>query len=66
MKSGKRPQKGPLPHGYNPNLDVTDECDANDVSRFQQLIGRLKWAVELGRIDIQIEVVLLLQYQALT
>ena len=28
LKSGKRPHKGPLPHGYKLELDVTDECDA--------------------------------------
>ena len=64
LKSGKRPHKGPLPSGYKPELDVTDECDAEHVSRFQQLIGILRWAIELGRIDVQIEVALLSQYQA--
>ena len=64
FKSGKRPHKGPLPHGYKPELDVTDECDAEHVSWFHQLILVLLWAVYLGRIGIQIEVVLLSQYQA--
>ena len=60
----KRPHKGPLSHGYKPKLDVMDECDAKHVSRFQQLIGILRLAVDLGRVDIQIEVALLPQYQA--
>ena len=64
LKSGKRPHKGPLPHGYKAELDVTDECDADMTSRFQQLIGILRWAVELGRIDIQVEVAIMSQYQA--
>ena len=64
FNSGKRPHKGPLPHGYKPDLDVMDECDAKHVSRFQQLIGVLRWAVQLGSIDIQVEVPLLSQYQA--
>ena len=64
LKTGKRPHKGPLPSGYKPELDVTDECDAEYHSRFQQLIGILRWAVELGRIDIEIEVALMSQYQA--
>ena len=34
------------------------------MSRFQQLIGILRWAVELERIDVQIEVALMSQYQA--
>ena len=63
MKSGKRAHKGPLPHGYKPELDTTPELSAEYVSRFQQLIGILRWAVELGRIDIQIEVAIMSQYQ---
>ena len=42
-----------------------DECDAKKVSWFQKLIGLLLWSVELRRIDIQIEVAFLSQYQAL-
>ena len=64
LKSGKCPHKGPLPHGYKPELDVTDECDAQHVQRYQQLIGILRWAVELGRVDIQVEVAIMSQYQA--
>ena len=65
MNIGKRPHKGPLTHGYKPKMDVMNECVAKHAYRFQKLIGVLRWAVELGRIDIQIEVPLLLQYQAL-
>ena len=64
LKTGKRSHKGPLPPDYKPELDVTDECNGEHVSRYQQLIGILRWAVELGRIDIQIEVALMSQYQA--
>ena len=64
LKSGKRPHKGPLPPGYKPELDVTDECCAEHVSRYQQLIGILRWAVELGRVDIHVEVAIMSQYQA--
>ena len=63
-KTRKRPHKGPLPFGYKPELDMTDECDAEHHSRYQELIGILRWAVELGRIDIEIEVALMSQYQA--
>ena len=59
LKIGESPHKGPLPHGYNTKFDVTKECDAEHVSRFQQLIGILRWAVDLGIIDIQKEVLLL-------
>ena len=34
------------------------------ISRYLQLIGICRWAVELGRIDIFLEVSLLSQYQA--
>ena len=54
LKSGNFPHKGPLPHVYKPKSNVTDECDAKPVSWFQQLVGILRWAVELGSIDIQI------------
>lgn len=64
LKGGKRSHKGPLPPGYKPELDVTDECEPPMISRFQQLIGILRWAVELGRFDILTEVSMLSQYQA--
>ena len=28
-KTGNRPHKVPLPHGYKTELDTTDECDAD-------------------------------------
>jgi hypothetical protein len=56
--------KNPFPTGYKPEIDVTEELDSNLVSRYMQLIGILRWAVEIGRIDIYLEVSLLSQYQA--
>ena len=53
LKSGKQPHKGPLPHGYKPELDVTDECNPEHVYRFKKPIGTLRWAVELGKIDVK-------------
>ena len=41
MKTGKILHKGPLPQGYKPELDVMDKCDAEHMSRLQQLIGIL-------------------------
>ena len=63
FKTGKRPHKCPLPHIYKPELDTTDEFDVYHTSRYQQLIEILRWDVELGRIDIQLEVALMSQYQ---
>ena len=56
--------KNPFPTGYKPEVDITDELDAPLTSRFLQLIGILRWGVEIGRIDIYLEVSLLSQYQA--
>jgi hypothetical protein len=56
--------KNPFPTGYKPELDVTDELDGDLVSHFMQLIGILRWAIEIARIDIYLEVSLLSQYQA--
>ena len=68
LKGGKRKHKNVLPPGDKPELDVTDECGLELISRYQQLIGILCWAIdiELGRCDcdIQLKASLLLQYQA--
>ena len=43
---------------------MTEELDQPLALRYMQLIGILRWAVEIGRIDIFLEVSLLSQYQA--
>ena len=55
---GKRAER-PYPKSYKPELDTTPELRDDLFSRYQQLIGILRWAVELGRIDIALEVSLL-------
>jgi hypothetical protein len=47
---------------YRPELDTTEECNTSQLSFFQNLIGVLRWIVELGRIDINYEVSVLSQY----
>jgi hypothetical protein len=42
----------PLSSGYRPELDVSPLLKDNEANYYQQLIGVLRWAVELGRIDI--------------
>jgi hypothetical protein len=49
---------------YSPELDVTTELNEEDTTYFQELIGVLRWATEIGRVDILLEVSLLSQYQA--
>jgi hypothetical protein len=61
----KSTAKTPFPTTYRPELDTTDELDDNLSSRYSQLIGVLRWAVELGRIDIYYEVSVLSQHLAL-
>ena len=54
----------PMPQSYRAELDTTPECNAKETSVYQQLIGMLRWATELGRIDILYEVLILSQYNA--
>ena len=63
FKTEKRPHKVPLPHGYKPELDMNYECDADHTLKYQQFIGILRWYMELGCINIQLEVALISQYQ---
>jgi hypothetical protein len=49
---------------YSPEMDITKELNYDDLTYFQELIGVLRWAMEIGRVDILLEVSLLSQYQA--
>jgi len=42
----------PLPINHAPELDASPLCDDEDVSEHHSRIGVLRWAVELGRVDI--------------
>ena len=42
----------PYPAGYRAETDVTPELNDDLANRYQQLIGVLRWACELGWIDI--------------
>jgi hypothetical protein len=49
------PPKGyssPMADGDHPELDVTPECNQDEIRMYQSLIGALQWAVTLGRFDI--------------
>jgi len=56
--------KRPMKRDYRPELDVSPECDAEGTAEFQQLIGILRWATELGRIDYLYELSVLSAYLA--
>ena len=64
-KSLKIPNKvrTPMDGTFIPELDETPELDSTNVKFYQELIGILRWATELGRADILHEVSILSQYQ---
>ena len=67
-KSGtKLPNRcgAPLSSGYKPEIDATAELKADGVQYYQELIGVLRWAIELGRVDLLLEVSLMSAYSAM-
>jgi hypothetical protein len=64
MKFPARSQT-PMMSNYRPELDVSPELDAEDGNFYQSLIGVLRWAVEIGRIDITTEVSMLASQMAM-
>jgi hypothetical protein len=42
----------PILPGSHPELDVSKHLDADDTQLYQSYIGVLRWAVELGRVDL--------------
>ena len=54
----------PMVNGYHPELDDSPELEADDITRYQELIGIVRWATEIGRVDVVHEISILSQYQA--
>ena len=54
----------PMQDAYKPELDSSAELNEDDITWFQELIGILRWAIEIGRVDIHTEVAILSAYQA--
>jgi hypothetical protein len=54
----------PFASGYRPELDAMPELDEKLSSYYSSLMGVLRWCIELGRIDIVVEVNLLARFQA--
>ena len=46
----------PMTTSYRPELDVSPELRPSEAVYYQSLIGILRWIVELGRVDICLEV----------
>jgi hypothetical protein len=63
MLANKAP--GPFAGGYNHELDESPELDPTRANFYQSQIGILRWCVELGRIDIITEVLMLSTYLCL-
>jgi len=55
----------PFSSGYHPSEDTSAELDLQGVRYYQELIGVLRWAIELGRVDILLEISLLSSHLAL-
>ena len=51
--------------GYHPSDDITPELSQDGLRYYQELIGILRWAIEIGRLDILLEVSLLSSHLAL-
>jgi hypothetical protein len=67
-RSGRRlPGKciTPFSCNYAPWLETTAELKADGVQHYQELIGVLRWAVEIARVDILLETSLLSTYLAM-
>ena len=48
--------KTPLSSSYQPELDTSPELKEGGLQCYQELIGVLRWAVELGRVDILLNI----------
>ena len=55
----------PMRSTYRPKLDVSDELSPSDMSYYQSLIGILRWIVELGCVDVCLEVSMMSSHLAL-
>ena len=49
---------------FVPELDDSNELEKDDITLYQEITGMLRWATELGRVDILHELSILSQYQA--
>jgi hypothetical protein len=54
-----------MPKNYRPEIDVTPVLNEKNSSLYMQYIGMLRWAIELGRVDILLEVSLLSSYMCM-
>ena len=55
----------PIRTSYRPELDVSAVLNPMDVAYYQSLVGILRWIVELGRVDICLEVSMMSSHLAM-
>ena len=55
----------PFELDYKPELDESQELNAELFNWYMHLIGMLQWMVEIGRVDILTEVSLMLSHMAM-
>ena len=60
-----RRASAPFPAGYRPEMDITEELNADEAAYYHSNIGILRWMVELGRCDIITEVSMLASHMAM-
>ena len=51
---------------YHPSKDVSKEMNIQGVQTYQEIIGILRWAVKIRKVDFLLEVLLLSSHLALT
>jgi hypothetical protein len=54
----------PFPTTFDADTDVSEPLTPEEASYFQSIIGVLRWMIEIGRVDINVEVSILSSYQA--
>ena len=52
----------PFSSGYRVELDVSPELNPKSINKFQELLGILRWIVELGRVDVLFELTALSRF----
>ena len=65
VRSGKRfPSECfmPLSSNYAPWLEDSPELMADGVQIYQAIIVQIRWSVDIGRLDIMLDMLLLLSY----
>ena len=57
--------KDPVSPRYFYAMEENPDLDEDGIKTYQELIGVLRWAIEIGRVDILLEVALLLTHLAI-